>query len=301
MKGHVTDPILFEKWLENNKQLSKSTMDLYVGGLTLFLKNNPDIDIIDDYNSFIIKTCIKKRCTHFYTILYDYIRFKIEDTNLRNKLLDSLIKPEPKMDILRERRYLSEEQILDVVNNLADFKHRIISLIQTLTGVRAGDVLKLKKGTIFPEEYEGKTVLRVAVTGKRNKRNIIYIHDEIAQQLVIHYITNYKETFNDYYFIEFGTMKNRKGDINNINKMIKMNYQWYWKDLKQALNVCNISGKDFATHDFRRCFARRAWTRYKDIHVLQGLLNHVDPKTTLRYLEQSGLKNIDYHKDLQLN
>ena len=78
-----------------------------------------------------------------------------------------------------------------------------------------------------------------------------------------------------------------------------MNYQWYWADLKQALHKNKISREEFATHDLRRCFARRAWERYKDIYVLKGLLNHVDPKTTLRYLDQSGLKNIDYLREMQ--
>ena len=81
--------------------------------------------------------------------------------------------------------------------------------------------------------------------------------------------------------------------------MIQMNYQWYWADLKQALHKNKISREEFATHDLRRCFARRAWERYKDIYVLKGLLNHVDPKTTLRYLDQSGLKNIDYLREMQ--
>ena len=302
MKCHPTDPILFQQYLESKKQLAPSTLNLYVGGLTLFLKTDPEIDNIDDYNRFIIKTCIKKRCTHFYTILYDYIDFKIEDNSLRKQLMDSLIKPNPRNDIIRERKYLTEEQILDIINNLQEMKHRIIALIQTLTGVRAGDILRIKKGNISPEMYQGKNVIRISVTGKRQKRNVIYIHDEVAQNLIINYISNYtKETYNEYYFIELGHLKNKKGNIDSEFRMYTMNYNQYWWDLKQSLNTCGIHKEDFATHDFRRCFARRAWERYKDIHVLQGLLNHKRADTTLRYLDQSGLKNIDYHRDLQMN
>jgi site-specific recombinase XerD len=82
-------------------------------------------------------------------------------------------------------------------------------------------------------------------------------------------------------------------------KMFRYNYDEYWKDLKMALQSCGYAPKDFATHDMRRCFARRVWERYKDIHVLQSMLNHSDPKVTLKYLEQSGLKNVDYHYDMQ--
>jgi integrase len=56
----------------------------------------------------------------------------------------------------------------------------------------------------------------------------------------------------------------------------------------------------FATHDFRRCFARRVWEKWKDVNILQSVLNHADPKTTLRYLQQSGLRNVDYFKIIQV-
>jgi len=78
-----------------------------------------------------------------------------------------------------------------------------------------------------------------------------------------------------------------------------MNYQWYWIDLKQALNSAGINRDDFATHDFRRCFARRNWDKFKDVLILQKALRHKDPKTTLRYLEQSGLDTIDIHYEMQ--
>jgi site-specific recombinase XerD len=79
-----------------------------------------------------------------------------------------------------------------------------------------------------------------------------------------------------------------------------MNYTHYWQDLKEAMQSCGVNFNDWATHDMRRAFARRAWSRYKDIHVLQGLLHHANPATTMRYLEQSGLANIDYHYDMQM-
>jgi site-specific recombinase XerD len=104
---------------------------------------------------------------------------------------------------------------------------------------------------------------------------------------------------NGFYFITTGQSKNRPGSVNNDYKMIRLNYYWYWRDLKQALLRNGIKREDFATHDLRRCFARRAWEKYKDIHVLQGLLHHKNADTTLRYLAQSGLKNIDYLREMQ--
>jgi site-specific recombinase XerD len=93
--------------------------------------------------------------------------------------------------------------------------------------------------------------------------------------------------------------KGRKGTISDDYKMYKMNYVWYYADLKQALQSNRVKREDFATHDFRRCFARRAWERWHDVNILQGLLNHARPDTTLLYLQSSGLKNIDYLKEMQ--
>ena len=127
---------------------------------------------------------------------------------------------------------------------------------------------------------------------------VIFIHDEVAKTIILEYVTT-NPGLDGYYFLQEGTYKNRKGNLKSEWDMIKMNYQWYWADLKQALVKNKVSREDFATHDLRRCFARRAWVKYKDVYVLKNLLNHADPKTTLRYLDQSGLKNIDFLRELQ--
>lgn len=298
MKSSNFDLPLFEEWLDEKRQLSGITKYVYMSSLKRFLTSNPTIDSIEDYNTFLIKTTIKKHCTHYYSVLKAYIEFKIKDSSLRKRLSEALIRPKEKKDIVRERKHLSEDKLIDIVNYLDNKKHRIIAMIQMLTGVRAGDILPLKRGTIFYEKYNEEVVMRINITGKGRKRNVIFIHDKIAQQVIHEYIEN-NINFDDYYFLEKGKMKHREGQPDNESAMIKMNYLWYWHDLKQALIAAGVEKEVFATHDFRRCFARRAWERYKDIHILQGLLNHADPKVTLRYLDQSGLKNIDYHMDMQ--
>ena len=302
MKISIFDLPLFENFLKEKHSLSDSTVFVYVRSVERFLSENPDIENLDAYNNFIIKVSFKKRCPHYYSALKSFIEYKFGESAVKTKLVKGLIRPKERYDIVRERKHLNENQIFDVINQLDSPKHRIIALIQSLTGVRAGDIMRLKRGDnnsgILSELYNNKPVLRLNIIGKRRKRNVIFIHDKIAQELIMEYITN-NINFNDYYFIELGKMKNRSGEHNEEHALIRMNYNWYWNDLKQALQTCGVNRQDFATHDFRRCFARRAWEKYKDIHVLQSLLNHADPKVTLRYLEQSGLKNVDYHYEMQ--
>jgi len=298
MKSHIMDLPFFQEWLEEKKHLKPSSVQVYIQSIKKFLSFNPNIDTIEDYNTFLIDGAIKKRCSHYYSVLKNFIEFKIEDGGLRKRLIDTLIRPPLRYSIKRERRNLTEEQIMSVINSLEKKKHRIIALIQSLTGVRAGDILNLEEGGITPEVYEGKEVLRLNIIGKGEKRNVIYIHDHVGQQFIWDYILKSK-TLTKYYFLEKGTKKGREGSLYDKNRLIRMNYLWYWYDLKQALDAHGINKEDFASHDFRRCFARRVWEKWKDVHILQKILNHVNPSTTLRYLEQSGLQNIDYHKAMQ--
>jgi len=288
----------FEEWLKEKRHLKPSSVQVYIQSIKKFLSFNPEIDDIEDYNKFIIDGAIKKRCNHYYSVLKNYIEFKIEDGGLKKRLIDTLVKPPLHHSTKRERRNLTEEQIFNVINSLESKKHRIIALIQSLTGVRAGDVLNLEVGGINPEVYEDEEVLRMNIIGKGGKRNVIYIHDKIAQQVIWDFILK-SSNFSNYYFLEKGKMKNRPGTLNDKNRLVRMNYLWYWYDLKQALDAHGINKEDFASHDFRRCFARRVWEKWKDVHILQKILNHANPATTLRYLEQSGLQNIDYHKAMQ--
>jgi len=299
MKAHITDIVWYSEYLKEKKNISESTVHLYCEVMTRFIKTNPDIDSLEAYNNFIIKYSIKKRLYSYYSALKNYIDFKITDSNLKNKLLENIIKPKMYSGYVQERKYLNEEQILEIINSLQEQKHRIIAIIQTITGVRAGDILRLKRDNIMPEEYEGKPVLRLNIVGKGKKHNTIFIHDEIAQDVIMDYVTTHYG-FGDFYFIEMGKYGKRTGNVDSEYRMYRLNYMWYWHDLKQSLQSNGLNLRDFATHDMRRCFARRVWERYKDIHVLQKLLNHTSPMVTLRYLEQSGLQNIDYSYEMQM-
>lgn len=300
-KADFMDLAFFERHLRDKGDLASSTIAVYVKSVEKFLISNPDVDDVNDFNKFIIEHSIKKRSLHYYSAVRAFIMYRVDNENKCNKMLKSLIKPKRRFDTIRKRRHLNSSKILTVINYLDEEKHRVMAIIQSLTGVRAGDIFRLQENDVLPEVYEEKEVLRLNILGKGRKRNVVYIFDKIAQQLIMHYVLRRKGSYDDYVFLQVaqGIRGSRTENRNDIFKLTKMNYQWYWADLKQALTTAGIDRDDFATHDFRRCFARNAWEKYKDIHVLQKLLHHEDPKTTLRYLEQEGLQNIDYLRELQ--
>ncbi len=288
---------LFALYLREKKNLSEQSIKLYVITVQSFIKEEGyNFEDLERYNNYIINHAIKKRSTHVYSILRAFIEYKITDGNTRVKLLDGLIKPEPPSTIKRERKYLEERDLLAIINNMNEMKHRVIALIQFLTGARSGEVMKIKRGNIIPELYEGKNVLRIIIEGKGNKRNVVFIHEETTQKIIIDFIA--RNIFHqDFYFLQ-KRHRSKNADLENV-RLILANKKAYERDLKQSMHKLGIDKNHFATHDYRRCFARRVWTKYKDIVILKDLLNHVNPSTTIRYLKQSGLQTIDHHKAMQ--
>lgn len=298
MKCQYADLPMFEEWLKEKSKLKDSSIYTYVIGLRRFLAENPNVDEIESYNDFLIRTTQRKRNANFYYFaLKHYIKFKIPEVSLRNRMLTALLVPETK-DPRVIRKYLTDEQRLEVINAMIHRKHRILALIQSLTGVRVGDILRLKRAQMFTEIVKDKPCLRLNIIGKRDKLNIVYIFDDIAQDLILNYINN-NINYDNYLFIELGKMKGREGNTSNEFMMVNQNYKRYWKDLKQALHATGVAKADFATHDFRRCFAREIWDKYKDLVILQNALNHENPGTTVRYLKQSGLQNRDVFYEYQ--
>jgi len=292
---NMFEPKFFEEWLREKKRLSESSIGYYVRVVTKFL-NEYSQPTLNNLNEFIINNAIKKRQTAFYSIMKAYVQYKYTDAGDRNQIIDNLVKPPVPDGLKVERETLSEEEILKLINNLEYMKHRIIALIQDLSGIRAGDALRIRRGEIIPEIYDDSNVLKIIIHGKGDKRNVIYIHDDIVQELIINFIIKNRLS-DEYYFME---NRSRIEKLNvSGNRNYHANYIAYFRDLKQSMAKTGIEHKSFATHDYRRCYARRVWNKFKDLHVLQELLNHENPATTMRYLKQSGLKNIEYHKQMQ--
>jgi len=298
LRASLFDPSLFEEYLENKRGLKYSSITKYRICIDKFLSLNPDLENLEDYNNFLIESVRRKKSKYYYSIIKIFVEWKISELNLRRKIVEGLIKPKDFDSIKRQRKHLTDDKLIEVINNLVNEKHRIMAIIQTMTGIRAGDVLRLKEGSIVPEEYKEKAVLRLNIDGKGDKQSRVHIFDEVAQQLIMDYIT-LNTGVNGYYFIDMGQKRKKQSKIDNEYLMVRMNYEWYVTDLKQALELAGVNRNDFATHDFRRCFARNHWEKYKDMEKLKRILNHAEVSTTLRYLKQSGLDTIDMFEEMQ--
>lgn len=301
IKPTVMDAALFDRWMVENLVIAETTRRIYFFDVKLFLTTSPDLENLEDYNNFLIEYTQKKRNISYYYAIKHFIEYKIPKNELRERLIDGLLRPQRRFDIKQERKYLPEEKILEVLNLIEEDRFRIVALIQMITGVRAADVLRIKTDSIALEEYEGKETLKLSVLGKGRKRHVVYIHDAVAQKVIMNYVTNSTVFYEDYVFLKPSRNRSihRMRPVDGPMQVISKNYNDYLFTLKTALKSAGVNMKMFATHDFRRCFARRVWTKWKDVAVLQSLLNHANISTSLCYLRQSGLQNIDYFKVIQ--
>ena len=300
----------FIDWLRDFKGLSLATINKYNTTIKSVISEINDLNNIDEYNWCIVKHTHKNRSNYYYSVIKSYIMFKYRNNiKKRQEFLESLIQPKNFKSIKVQRKYLADDKIIEILNNIEDERFKIITLIQILTAARAGDILRLRRCNINFEEYEKKQTIRLSIYGKGDKLNVVYIFDTVAIGMITDYLSKYdtdkeknilfNEFHDDFVFLKYSKLNNNKENY-DLFTIRNYNYFMYWHSINKAIDTSGVVDKKFfSTHDFRRCFARKTWEKYKDVDLLKRVLNHEDASTTLRYLKQSGLQNIDIFKEMQ--
>lgn len=297
----------FDEYMEF-EQISTTTQHQYRDRLIGFLATLPNIeeDIKNpDYYTkhFVKKIEISNNALKFtQAALRTFLQSQKLNPGTKQHILEKFIKAPDVQIPQRVRKYLEPEEILEVINNLKHEKHKVIALIQAQTGLRTGDIINMrvnKEGQepFITEKYKDKDVLKIMTIGKRRKAATGFLHDPITIEIVHKYLLNAK-LYRGYYFMRDLKASNVRGLLTDY-KMRRQTYRHYMNDLTQALQEARIDPYLFRTHDFRRCFARRVWDKYKDLQKLMQVLHHKKPTTTMLYLSRSGLDIIDTQYEVQ--
>jgi integrase/recombinase XerD len=166
---------------------------------------------------------------------------------------------------------LSEEEVLLIMNNMNNLKHRcIISLVYS-AGLRLGEVTNLK-----PADIDSKRNYVIVRQGKGMKDRYSLLSSRVLEMLRIYY----KEYQPKEYLFEgqFGGPYSATS-IHNI--------------LKVAVDKAGIK-KRVTVHTLRHSFATHLLERGTDIRYIQELLGHQSSGTTEIYthMTQKGLGQI---------
>ena len=298
---NIMDPSLFKEYLLE-KGLSDSTSSHYVITLRQFLMSDPDVNDVNSYLNFLVKTSVKKRCVANVNCLFHYVRFKINDNKLKNNIIERIknMKIEQQdPDIKKDIKPLTDKELTNVIDNFKMPKHKIMSYIMISTGLRIGDVLRIKPENVFIEDDDRKQILKIITMTKGEKKRTTFIWQPAVIELITEFmITN---NFNSgYLFLQYRTTIKERTIHRTEYELIQYNYQLYHKDLKEAMINTNLDRFRHAPHDFRRQFASKVWKKFKDIVVLKDMMGHQRIETSLKYLRQSGINIKDSLREIQM-
>lgn len=139
----------------------------------------------------------------------------------------------------------------------------ILFVLGCETGLRVGDLLKLKKKSILDLKKKREKILRVK-EGKTQKQRDVYIGNGFEE--VYAYASGLDSEW---------LFPSRKGDR-------AITPTQAYRQLNKAADFAGVEG--VGNHTLRKTFGYWFYKATKDVAMLQGILNHSHPSITLRYI-----------------
>jgi integrase/recombinase XerD len=150
--------------------------------------------------------------------------------------------------------------LIDGVNNI---KHRTIIMLLYSTGMRLGEIARLKITDI-----DSKNMRIKIVQGKGAKDRFTILSQQVLQELRAYYII-YKPK--EYLFNGSGV--GRPMSMRNIQHLVQ-----------KALAQIGLGSKNYTVHTIRHSFATHLVDNGADLHTVKELLGHSTLQTTMRYM-----------------
>lgn len=166
----------------------------------------------------------------------------------------------------------SKEQLEDMkwaLKRHCSERDYIMFLIGINTGLRVGDILKLKVSDVKKKK---KVVIREGKTEKARQLNLVNIYEEIQEYI--------RQIDSEWLF------PSRKGD-----KSITPTQAY--RQLQRAGDMAELDA--IGTHTMRKTFGYWFYKQTRDVAKLQQILNHSHPEITLTYI---GITSEEIEEDL---
>lgn len=166
---------------------------------------------------------------------------------------------------------LTREEILHIINALANKKHKLIIALAYGAGLRVSEVLNLKIQDI---DFQSNIIHLKCCKGQKDRLTVFPF--KLADQLKA---ITYSRLNSDYVFI---SARGKKYTATTLQKIFK-----------KGLLKTNL-GKNATFHSLRHSFATHLLQNGTDIRYIQALLGHANIRTTQRYTQVSvsHIKNI---------
>ncbi len=210
----------------------------------------------------LVMTSVKN---YLHTV-YAFIQYLVD-----NKLLP--------LDILRKKiriklpevlpRAIPEEDLQQILAVITPVRDRALILLLLHTGMRIGELLRVKiTDIILPER---KILLHL---GEKNFQGRIVYFSSDAKQALEEWL-KIRDSSSDYLFYGYAGQE--------------LSYVGAWMIMRRALRKAGLEQRGYSLHSLRHTFATNMLNAGLRLEVLQQLLGHLSIEITLRYAKVSNL------------
>lgn len=270
------------KYIQSLKErrYSKNTLNTYCDLFSQFVGHFKDKDLNsitrDEIENYIYHLITDRKISHSTQNQHiNAIKFYYE------KVLN--YKPEY-YQISRPRKerklpeVLSKEEVHRIITSTTNIKHRCILTMIYASGLRIGELLKLKPADI---DLDRKVVFCKGAKGKKDR--LVKLSNNIIP-LLLKYVEQYKPT--NYLFIGMKGGKYSEESVRNI--------------LKSACKKAGIHKEGIRVHTLRHSFATHLLESGIDLRYIQSLLGHDSIKTTEIYthISKDALNKVNSPLDM---
>jgi site-specific recombinase XerD len=206
---------------------------------------------------------------HLHT-LYAFLQYLVDKDVLPADILQKKIRiklPE----VLP--RAIPTEDLQNILQTIKNVRDRAIILLLLHTGMRIGELLRVKMADIIPSER--KILLYL---GEKNLHGRIVYYSSVADHALRKWLT-LRKTTSEYLFYGYADQQ--------------LSYVAAWMIMKEAVKKAGLEHKGYSLHSLRHTFATNMLNAGLRLEVLQQLLGHLTIDITLQYARISNITRED--------
>jgi site-specific recombinase XerD len=243
------------------KRYSQNTVRNYVACFEAFINHYYEVDPIDlneiDVRKYLQKLIQEGRSNSYVNLAVNSIKYFYEIVHGMPNRFYSIERPRKEKHL---PEVLSKEEIVKIINNTNNIKHKCIVALLYSSGLRRAELLNLKVTDI-----DSKRMVVIIKNAKGNKDRISVLSPSILKDLQNYY----KEYLPQNYLFE-----GQKGDRYSATSVLTI--------VSVAAKKAGIY-KKVTPHMLRHSFATHLLENGTDIRHIQLLLGHSSTKTTEIY------------------
>ena len=244
---------------------SAQTIRNYLGELRFFFVYYGDADPLDfteemimQYLLYLSKTlgCSRVKCK----MAAQSISFFMRHVAKRPYVIPTVIYPRPDNKL---PPVMLPEEIMQIIDGVANLKHRTILMLLYSTGMRISEIANLKIADI-----DSKNMRIKVVQGKGGKDRYTIMSQQVLLELRAYYLI-YKPK----QYLFNGYKPGKPYSVRSIQHL-----------MQKALTKVGLENKNYTIHTIRHSFATHLLDNGTDLHTIKELLGHSSLQTTMKYM-----------------